>query len=192
MAKSEVVKSFCNISNFSQHKSTDMRPKITLSEMLSMPLLSDTGLPLVDDVLRIMRHNPVFTPQDVATILDVPKRDLSAAIMLLTGQPLNVLMKELRKYQAIDLLNTTDLDGEEIARECGFRSLHNLSLFLDRETGLTAYEWREHCSNRHREPAERAKAYKKIIKLHNEGGFPRRKQPTCINNSTPPTGEPQS
>ena len=135
-----------------------MKPKITLEEILSKPLLSDTGLPIVDDVLRIMRHNPVLTPKEVAKILEVPKRDLSSAIQLLTGVALDVFIKECRKHQAIELLNSTDLDYETIAHQCGFSSLHNLSLFLNRETGLTAYEWREHCSNLHRTPIAATKA----------------------------------
>lgn len=137
-----------------------MKPKITLEEILSKPLFTNTGLPIVDDVLRIMNYNPVLTPKEVATILDAPKRDLSAAIMLLTGVPLDVFIKECRKRQAIQLLNDTDLDYEDIAHRCGFSSLHNLSLFLNRETGLTAYEWREHCSNLHREPQAASKARK--------------------------------
>ena len=135
-----------------------MKPKITLEEILSKPLFSNTGLPIVDDVLCIMRHNSVLTPKEVAKILNVPKRDLSSAIMLLTGVPLDVLIKECRKHQAIELLNNTDLDYETIAHRCGFSSLHNLSLFLKRETGLTAYEWRELCSNLHRDPTAASKA----------------------------------
>lgn len=142
-----------------------MQPKIELSEILSLSAGSLPGIALVDDVIQVLQHHRVLTPQEVARVLEAPKRELSSAIRLLTGVSLDVLVREYRKHQAIRLLADTQTDYDQVAQQCGFSTLHNLSLFLNRETGLTAYEWRERCSNSHRYPEARAHAQQKLKQL---------------------------
>lgn len=142
-----------------------MNPRITLIELLELPVDQLPGIAIVDEVVTALRTTSGYNAIDIARHLDAPVRDLNSAIRLLTGVSLDQIVKAWRKQQAICLLSESDTDFEEIAHRCGFKSVHNLSLHLNRETGLTAYEWRNKRSNAHRTAGAKASAKEIIGKL---------------------------
>lgn len=139
-----------------------MKPLKSVKELYELPADQPVQIAILDEVVELLRNTNVLWGKEIAEKLDANRHELNCAVHLLTGSTLDEMVKTWRKLQAIDLLTKTTLDYNAIAHTCGFRSEHYLSTFLDRETGLTSYEWREKNSNNHRGDEGKTKA-KKIL-----------------------------
>lgn len=146
-----------------------MKPRITVEELFNLPQDQPVNIAILDEVVETLRHTNVLWGKDIAQKMGVKKTDLNGAIHILVGTSLDEMVKTWRKLQAIDLLNHSECSYVEIASACGFRSLHSLSIFMNRETGLTPFEWREKYSNRHRSEKAKATATAMIKKQMEEG-----------------------
>lgn len=138
-----------------------MKPRITVEELFDLPQDQPVNIAILDEVVELLRHTNILWGKDIAQKLGVKKAELNGAIRILVGTSLDDMVKTWRKLQAIHLLHHSECSYESIATLCGFRSLHSLTKFLNRETGLTPFEWREKYSNRHR--SDKAKASAKRI-----------------------------
>lgn len=146
-----------------------MKPRITVEELFNLPQDQPVNIAILDEVVETLRHTNVLWGKDIAQKMGVKKTDLNGAIHILVGTSLDEMVKTWRKLQAIDLLNHSACSYEEIASACGFRSIHSLSMFMNRETELTPFEWREKYSNRHRSEKAKVSATAMIKKQMEEG-----------------------
>lgn len=98
---------------------------------------------IMDAVVRVYLHHPTFkTPQEVAHLLHLDKRELSGAIHILTGVTHEELMRQYRLRGILELLTKTRLPVSAIATYYGYSTIHALNRFLTDQTELTANEIR--------------------------------------------------
>ena len=119
-----------------------MKPKYSISELFLRPRDQPTGDTIIDAVLTLLHANPGLWGKDLAEKLDIPRRDLSGAIRILTGMGINTFVTEWHKLKAIELLKNPRLDFATIAHRCGYRQPKHLARALDQELGFTPFEYR--------------------------------------------------
>ena len=90
------------------------------------------GEPILDAVVTAIRQTHTLQSDDIAILLDVRKRDLGSAVLLLTGMTLETLIHTWRIRQARDLLAAGQLSEREIAYRCGWTSLRGMRRNLAR------------------------------------------------------------
>ncbi len=114
-----------------------------------------TGEIIIDEVVNVLRHFKMIYPEDVALILEVDVKELSAAWHLLTGINLIDVITQWRLFQAQELIlkdlierDTEGIDKREarkflneVARRCGWRSERVMSHVFERYCGCSAIEW---------------------------------------------------
>ena len=81
------------------------------------------GEPILDAVTAALRQTHTLQSADIANLLEVRKRDLGCAVLLLTGMTLDLLIRTWRTRQAQDLLREGSLSEQQIAYRCGWRSV---------------------------------------------------------------------
>ena len=145
-----------------------MKPRITVEELFNLPQDQPVNIAILYEVVEVLRHTNILWGKDLADQLNVAKDELNGAVHILTGSTLDDFVKTWRKLQAIRLLSNSEMSYEQIATVCGFSSLHSLTKFLNRTTGLTPFEWREKHSNRHRSDEAKASAKKIMQKQFEE------------------------
>ncbi len=101
-----------------------------------------TGEVIVDEVVRALRKSSTQWAGDIAILLNVDRRSLSIAFELLTGMPLNKMVREWRLLQARDLLSDMSLSVQEVANRCGFKQQKNLITAFRKRFGTTPYAFR--------------------------------------------------
>ena len=105
---------------------------------------------ILENVLNTLKEIPGLTVKEMAARLGMTPDQLSYTIRSLTGQPLNLFIRQWRLRRIRELLDDEELSYTEVARRCGFTSVQAMSKFLDRWTKRTAYEYRVGKSNGHR------------------------------------------
>lgn len=91
--------------------------------------------------LRTHYERPV-TVAEVARHTGISLRRLQSSFRLNTGRTLHTELTRLRIERARQLLATTKMKAEAIARECGFASRFHFARAFIRTTGMTPREWR--------------------------------------------------
>lgn len=109
-----------------------------------------TGEAIIDEVVSQLRRTKTQRAADIALLMDVRRRDLSIAIELLTGIPLNDIVLEWRMLQAKDLLDDMSLSIGDVADRCGFRHSKNLIIAFRRRWGTTPQAYRTGSLSRNR------------------------------------------
>ncbi len=101
-----------------------------------------TGEMIIDAVVDMVRKTRTQKAGDIALLLDADRHNLSIALELLTGIPLDTLIREWRMLQARDLLDDKSLSVQEVANKCGFKQQKNLILAFRRRWGTTPQAYR--------------------------------------------------
>ncbi len=101
-----------------------------------------TGEAIIDEVVNLLRRTKTKSAADIALHMEVLLRDLSIAIKMLTGIPLNDMVLEWRMLQAKDLLDDKSLSLRVVADRCGFRRNKNLIIAFRRRWGTTPQAYR--------------------------------------------------
>lgn len=114
----------------------------TIGELFIRYRQEKTGEVVIDSILELLKGDAGLWGIDIAEKLGLPRRDLSAALRVVMGIGLDELVNEWHKLSALELLETTDLDYDEIARRCGYRRQDYLAAVFEREYGMTLYSYR--------------------------------------------------
>jgi transcriptional regulator GlxA family with amidase domain len=101
-----------------------------------------TGEIIIDAVVDLVRKTRTQKAGDIALLLDVNRRNLSIAFELLTGIPLDTLLREWRMLQARDMLDDKSLSVQDVANKCGFKQQKNLIIAFRRRWGTTPQAYR--------------------------------------------------
>lgn len=128
-----------------------MNPIITIEQLYLQSRTSTPEIPILKDVIPYLNRSPGLSGKTLAKVLGTKRAMLSAAIQLLTGEPLNEMLKTWRLLHAMHLLRSTAISYEQVAMQSGFSTVNSLSKFLQRRIGCTAYEYRSERThgNRH-------------------------------------------
>ncbi len=94
------------------------------------------------NVVDLLRKTKTLVAGDIALLMNVDRRNLSIAVELLTGIPLNTMVLEWRMLQARDLLDDKSLSVQEVANRCGFKQQKNLIMAFRRRWGITPLAYR--------------------------------------------------
>lgn len=97
---------------------------------------------LLDAVIQVLNETTVLEGLELAGLLGVSDRKLSAAIELLTGLGLSKFIQEWRFLQSQQLLLNTELPYCEVANRCGFADEHNLIRLYERRLQTTPHTFR--------------------------------------------------
>ena len=90
------------------------------------------GEPILDAVADAIRQTHTLQSDDIALLLDVRKRDLGGAVLMLTGMTLETLIHRWRIRQARELLAAGQLSEREVAYRCGWTSVRGMRRNLAR------------------------------------------------------------
>ena len=90
------------------------------------------GEPILDAVTGALRKTHTVQSADIANLLEVRKRDLGGAVLILTGLTLDWLIRIWRTRQAQDLLAEGRLSEQQIAYRCGWKSVRVMRRHLSR------------------------------------------------------------
>ena len=90
------------------------------------------GEPILDAVTTALRKTHTLQSADIANLLEVRKRDLGCAVLLLTGMTLDCLIRTWRTRQAQDLLAEGRLSEQQTAHRCGWQSVRVMRRHLSR------------------------------------------------------------
>ncbi len=111
-------------------------------------------MPIFSDILKavdaLLEADPGSTGESIAQQLGIGRTPLSYAVRLYSGLTLVNYIRQWRLRRAKQLLHDHSVTYRDVARRCGFHTVHDLSAFLMRMIKCTAYEYREHRSNGHR------------------------------------------
>lgn len=129
-----------------------MEKKYNIPDLFARSRDQPTGETILDAVVNVLRDSNAITSQQVADAIGVRRSHLCGAILLLTGQSLDVQIRDWRMLQAMQLIRHTDYDFEEIARRCGYADSKSLLKAMKRYLHVTPYEYRYGC---HREEIRR-------------------------------------
>ncbi len=127
-----------------------MKTRITVEELYALPRDQPVDIPILCDILPLLRSSPGITVTEISARLGLKRKPLSYIVKIHTGLPLETVLKQWRLMQVKQRLNDPHLSYESVANHCGFSSVQAMSKFLDRMIHLTAYEYREGRSNGHR------------------------------------------
>lgn len=114
----------------------------TIGELFTRYRQDKTGEVIIDRILELLHEDAGLWGKDIAEKLELPRRDLSAALRVLMGIGLDELVNEWHRLSALELVETTDLDYDEIARRCGYRRQDYLATMFEKEYGMTLYSYR--------------------------------------------------
>ncbi len=120
-----------------------MTPIITAEQLYSQAMTNSVETPILKDVTPYLVRSPGINGKTLAKILDVKRSALSGAILMLTGDTLNDLLKKWKLLHAMYLLRNTMLSYKDVANLCGYKTINGLSKFMERMIKCTAYEYRE-------------------------------------------------
>ena len=95
------------------------------------------GEPILDAVTDALRKTHTVQSADIANLLEVRKRDLGGAVLILTGMTLDWLIRIWRTRQAQDLLAEGRLSEQQIAYRCGWKSVRVMRRHLARANSTT-------------------------------------------------------
>ena len=120
-----------------------MKPIITVPQLYFQNIDAPIDIPILRDLIPPLARSPGTTGKALAKEVGVRRSALSAAVQLLTGETLNDLLRQWRLLHAMYLLSCTRLSYQEVARQCGYKTVNGLSKFMERHLKCTAYEYRE-------------------------------------------------
>ena len=120
-----------------------MKPIITIPQLYFVAREKPIEIPILRDLIPPLSRSPGITGKALAKAVDVKRSALSAAVQMLTGETLNDLLRQWRLLHAMYLLSCTRLSYQEVARQCGYKTVNGLSKFMERHLKCTAYEYRE-------------------------------------------------
>ena len=101
-----------------------------------------TGQYVLDAVVNALLKTTVLEAKDMAAMLCVPERKLSASVELLTGLTLGQLIHEWRFIDACKLLRNTERPFTEVAQLCGFADDTALNRVMRKRLKTTLYQYR--------------------------------------------------
>ena len=116
--------------------------EFTISELFTRYRHEKTGEVVIDRILDLLHDNAGLWGKDIAQKLGLPRRDLSTALRVVMGVGLDELVNEWHKLSALELVETTDLDYDEIAQRCGYRRQDYLAAVFEKEYGMTLFSYR--------------------------------------------------
>ena len=102
-----------------------------------------SGCYLLDAVVQVIDFEQKWTPREIAGAMEVEAKELSGAVNILTGMPLEAFVAAYRLKRAEELLSCTDLPLDTVASRCGFSSVKTLSQFFFRRRGTRPLAFRE-------------------------------------------------
>lgn len=114
----------------------------TIGELFTRYRQDKTGEVIIDRILELLHDDAGLWGMDIAKKLGLPRRDLSAALRVVMGVGLDELVNKWHMLSALELVETTDLDYDEIARRCGYRRQDYLANMFEKEYGSTLYSYR--------------------------------------------------
>ena len=120
-----------------------MNPVITITQLYFDAKEKTITIPILKDIVPHLARSPGTTGKALAKAVGESRTALSYAVQLLTGEPLSELLKQWRLLHAMYLLSCTRLPYQEVAKQCGYRTIDGLSKFMLRNLKCTAYEYRE-------------------------------------------------
>lgn len=104
----------------------------THDEMLSVEI-PPSGCNLMDAIARTLACCNCSSPMDVANILQVNVKKLSAAVELFCVTKLSKLIEDYQLRMIVELARYTQMTLEETAERCGFASGSNVAHLLKRK-----------------------------------------------------------
>ena len=128
-----------------------MNPIISISQLYFDSKEHPIEVPILKDLVPHLARSPGTTGKALAKAVNARRSALSNAVQLLTGETLNDLLKKWRLLHAMYLLSCTQLAYQDVAKQCGYRTINGLSKFMERNLNCTAFEYRENRThgNRH-------------------------------------------
>lgn len=85
-----------------------------------------TGIDALDDFLRHLRSGNRLV-KNIASRMGITAAELNAFLKILTGQTASEFIRLYMVRQAQQMLKYTDLNVDDIARQCGFNNNSNLT-----------------------------------------------------------------
>ncbi len=120
-------------------------------------------------IIDILNHTCLFEAQELADLLSVNDRKLSAAVEILTGLSLAKFIQEWRFLQSQQLLRNTELPYNEVANQCGFADEHNLIRLYERRLQTTPHIFRTGYRIRNSNYKHNRNGYSPIMNGQNRG-----------------------
>jgi corrinoid protein of di/trimethylamine methyltransferase len=118
----------------------------------------------VSSVVNILKNeyrDPELTLESIARRTYVSKAQLSKSFSKVMGVNFSEYLRDMRLKQVCILLESTDMNIEDIARECGFYSIAAFYKAFGAELGKTPNEYRRELLRKH--SADGADEYKKLL-----------------------------
>lgn len=119
-----------------------MTPIITPTQYYLQSQINSVEIPILKDMVPYLSRSPSINGKTLAKVLEVKRGQLSGTLQLLTGATLNDLLKQWKLLHAMNLLRNTRKSYQEVAEECGYKTINGLSKFMERMIKCTAYEYR--------------------------------------------------
>ncbi len=135
--------------------------EFTIGELFTRHRQEKTDEVILDRIIELLNGDAGLWGKEIAEKLGLQRRDLSSAVRVLLGVGLDELVNEWHKLSALELLETTDLDYDEIARRCGYRRQDNLAEMFEKKYGMTLYSYRrgfKHGEHQNQQVIEQNKA----------------------------------
>lgn len=120
-----------------------MKPIITVPQLYFQNIDAPIEIPILKDLVPHLARSPGTTGKALAKAVGESRRSLSNAVQLLTGDTLNELLRKWKLLHAMYLLSCTRLSYQDVAKQCGYKTITGLSKFMERNLKCTAYEYRE-------------------------------------------------
>ena len=120
-----------------------MKTVISVEELYLNSRTGEVDTPILKEMVPHLSRAPGISGKVLAKLLDVRRSALSNALQLLTGLTLSDMLKQWKLLHAMYLLGYTRLSYEAVAQQCGYKTVHGLSQFMERMIRCTAYEYRE-------------------------------------------------
>lgn len=120
-----------------------MKPIISVPQLYFQSIDAPIEIPILKDLVPHLARSPGTTGKALAKAVGESRRALSNAVQLLTGDTLNDLLRKWRLLHAMYLLSCTRLSYQDVAKQCGYKTITGLSKFMERNLKCTAYEYRE-------------------------------------------------
>lgn len=120
-----------------------MKPIISVPQLYFQNIDAPIEIPILKDLVPHLARSPGTTGKALAKAVGESRRALSNAVQLLTGDTLNELLRKWKLLHAMYLLSCTRLSYQDVAKQCGYKTITGLSKFMERNLKCTAYEYRE-------------------------------------------------
>lgn len=120
-----------------------MKPIISVPQLYFQNIDAPIEIPILKDLVPHLARSPGITGKALAKAVGESRRALSNAVQLLTGDTLNELLRKWKLLHAMYLLSCTRLSYQDVAKQCGYKTVTGLSKFMERNLKCTAYEYRE-------------------------------------------------